>query len=165
MHRMEIFKGRDLKALSRQEMIKHFGKAGRYFYHVGRGVDERPVIPTREPKSIGAERTYETDLYEISAVKEKLNEIIDIVWKRCEKQQLIGRTVTLKLRFADFTTITRSNTQNNVFNKEEARKTLMDLLPAEEIRVNGVRLLGVTISHFPSDDHRYPNQLRIEFEG
>ena len=71
MHKMSIFKGRDLKLLSRQEMIKHFGKAGRYFFDVVRGKDERPVVSFRERKSIGAERTYEADLYEMDVVKKK----------------------------------------------------------------------------------------------
>jgi DNA polymerase-4 len=164
MHRMNIFKGRELKMLSRQEMIRHFGKAGGYFYDAVRGVDHRPVVSLRERKSIGAERTFETDLYESDAVKEKLSAIIDIVWGRCEKQMMFGKTVTLKLRFADFTTITRSNTQNEAFTREEAAITLERLLPMEEIKERGVRLLGATMSHFPSDQKGYVNQLRIDFD-
>jgi DNA polymerase-4 len=165
MHKLNIFKGRELKRLSRPEMIKHFGKAGGYFYDAVRGIDKRPVVPFRERKSIGAERTYETDLYALEKVKEKLGEIIEIVWERCEKQEMFGKTITLKLRFADFNTITRSKTQHQAFTKEEAIETLMSLLPAEEIKAGGVRLLGATMSHFPSEGHRYPNQLRIEFDG
>jgi DNA polymerase-4 len=150
--------------LSRQEMIRHFGKAGGYFYDAVRGVDHRPVVSLRERKSIGAERTFETDLYESDAVKEKLSAIIDIVWGRCEKQMMFGKTVTLKLRFADFTTITRSNTQNEALTREEAAITLERLLPMEEIKERGVRLLGATMSHFPSDQKGYVNQLRIDFD-
>jgi DNA polymerase-4 len=77
---------------------------------------------------------------------------------------MFGKTVTLKLRFADFTTITRSNTQNEAFTREEAAITLERLLPMEEIKERGVRLLGATMSHFPSDQKGYVNQLRIDFD-
>ena len=87
MHKMNIFKGSDLKLLPLQDLVKHFGKAGTYFYNVVRGIDERPVVSFRERKSIGAERTFETDLIELEEVKEKLAEIIDIIWRRCEAKQ------------------------------------------------------------------------------
>ncbi len=119
MHRMDIFKGGDLKLLPLQDMVKNFGKAGNYFYNVVRGIDERPVVSHRERKSIGAERTFETDLTDLVEVKEKLDAIIDIMWKRCEAKEKKGKTVTLKLRFADFSTITRSNTSNKGFKKSE----------------------------------------------
>jgi len=163
MHNMNIFKGRDLKQLPRQDMMRHFGKAGNYFYDVLRGIDERPVVSYRERKSIGAERTYETDLYDIDLVKEKLAEIIDIMWKRCEVKKKIGKTITLKLRFADFSTITRSNTHNQVFTKNEVDETLMKLLPKEEVKEKGIRLLGVTMSNFPSEKEYLPYQLKIDF--
>ncbi len=163
MHKMNIFKGRDLKLHPREDLIKHFGKAGSYFYDVVRGIDERPVVSSRERKSIGAERTYETDLYDIDEVIEKLSEVINIMWERCEAKKKMGRTLSLKLRFADFTTISRSSTQNHLFTKEEAVTCMMDLLPTEEIKENGVRLLGATMSHFPSENRKDTTQLRIEF--
>ena len=129
MHGMNIHKGRDLKSYPREELIRHFGKAGNYFYDVVRGIDDRPVTPHRERKSIGAERTYESDLYEIEEVKEKLAEVLDIMWKRCQAKDRTGRTLTLKLRFSDFSTITRSNTQNQGFSCEEMLACMMDLLP------------------------------------
>ncbi len=115
MHGMNIHKGRDLKSYPREDLIQYFGKAGNYFYDVVRGKDDRPVTPHRERKSIGAERTYETDLYDLDQLKERLTEVLDIMWKRCEAKNRKGRTLTLKLRFSDFSTITRSNTQNQGF--------------------------------------------------
>lgn len=164
MHKMSIFKGRDLKLLTRQELIQHFGKAGIYFYDVVRGIDERSVVSFRERKSIGAERTYETDIFDIDEIKEKLTEVIDIMWKRCEAKQMIGKSITMKLRFADFTTITRSNTHNQAFTKEEIKITLIDLLPNEEIKERGVRLLGATMSHFKSENKQDQKQLKIDFD-
>lgn len=163
LHRMNIFKGGDLKLLSKYEMISYFGKAGTYFYDVVRGIDERPVVPFRERKSIGAERTYETDLYDMSTVKEKLVEVIEIMWKRCEAKNMFGKTLTLKLRFADFSTITRSHTQNQPFTKQEISASMFDLLPAEEIKEGGIRLLGATMSNFQFEDQADSLQLKIKF--
>ncbi len=164
MHKMKIFNGRDLKKISRQELLKSFGKAGGYFFDVVRGIDERPVVSSRERKSIGAERTYETDIFDIDEVKEKLEEVISIMWKRCEAKEMIGKSITLKLRFADFTTITRSSTQNQKYTKEKIQTCLLGLLPIDEINKRGVRLLGATMSHFKTESFRYPNQLEIDFE-
>ena len=163
MHRMDIFKGGDLKLLPLQDMVKNFGKAGNYFYNVVRGIDERPVVSHRERKSIGAERTFETDLTDLAEVKEKLDAIIDIMWKRCEAKEKKGKTVTLKLRFADFSTITRSNTSNKGFKKSEVTMVVTNLLPAKDIQEQGIRLLGVTMSNFLDENQAIENQLKIDF--
>ncbi|MCK5691466.1 MAG: DNA polymerase IV, partial [Bacteroidales bacterium] len=152
MHKMNIFKGSDLKLLPRHDVVKHFGKAGSYFYNAVRGIDERPVVSHRERKSIGAERTFETDLIDMEVVEEKLAAIIDIMWKRCEAKQKTGKTVTLKLRFADFSTITRSNTSNKGFTRNEIDALLMSLLPIKDIPEQGIRLLGVTMSNFQDEN-------------
>jgi DNA polymerase-4 len=163
MHKMNIFKGSDLKLLPLQDLVKHFGKAGTYFYNVVRGIDERPVVSHRERKSIGAERTFETDLIDMEVVEEKLAAIIDIMWKRCEAKQKTGKTLTLKLRFADFNTITRSNTSSKGFTKSDIDAVVMKLLPTKDIQEQGIRLLGVTMSNFKDENHPYAKQLKIDF--
>lgn len=117
-----------------------------------RGIDERPVVSFRERKSIGAERTYETDHYNIEVVKEKLVEVIDIMWNRCELKNKTGKTITRKLRFANFSTITRSYTNKNYFTKGGIISILISLLPNDEISEQGVRLLGATMSHFQDEN-------------
>ncbi len=163
MHSLNIFKGSDLKLLSRHDVVKHFGKAGSYFYNAVRGIDERPVVSHRERKSIGAERTFETDLIDPEDVKEKLTDIIDIMWKRYEAKQKTGKTVTLKLRFADFSTITRSNTSGKGFKKADIYEVVTGLLPLNDIQEQGIRLLGVTISNFQDENQKYAKQLKIDF--
>jgi len=163
MHRMKIYKGRDLKSFPREDLIRHFGKAGNYFYDVVRGIDDRPVVSFRERKSIGAERTYESDLYDLAQVKEKLAEVLEIMWKRCEAKDKTGKTLTLKLRFSDFTTITRSSTQNQVFSYEKMKTCIINLLPEEEVKKRGVRLLGATMSNFQIEDQKSSEQMKIEF--
>lgn len=164
MHKMKIFKGRDLKMLTQHELFMYFEKAGSYFYNVVRGVDNRPVVSFRERKSIGAERTYETDIYDINAVRGKFADVIDIMWWRCESKKKFGKTLTLKLRYADFTTITRRSTNNKRFTKDEAILTLLSLLPADEIKKRGVRLLGCTMSHFNDEMRNYSGQLEFDFD-
>jgi len=163
MHRMNIFKGRDLKLLPLQDLVKHFGKAGSYFYNAVRGRDERPVVSHRERKSLGAERTFESDLTNPEEILEKLAAIIDIMWKRCEAKQKTGKTVTLKLRFADFNTITRSNTSHKGFTKNDINAVAIRLLPIKDIQEQGIRLLGVTMSNFQDENQSCTKQLKIDF--
>lgn len=163
MHRMQIHKGRDLKSYPRNDLIRYFGKAGNYFYEVVRGIDDRPVLAHREPKSIGAERTYETDLYDMNLVKEKLAEVTDIMWTRYEARNKKAKTLTLKLRFADFTTITRSRTHDQLSSREEVKTILVDLLPQQEIEKRGVRLLGSTLSNFEIEDQKSSGQMTLDF--
>jgi DNA polymerase IV len=163
MHRLNIFYGRDLKAFPRDQLIRHFGKAGNYFYEVVRGIDERPVVPFRESKSIGAERTYDTDLFDIKTVEERLTEVMDIMWRHCQEKNKTGKTLTLKLRFSDFSTITRSRSQNAPYTYQEMKPVLMDLLPVQRISEMGVRLLGVTMSNFRVEDRKPTRQIEIDF--
>jgi len=163
MHRLNIFFGRDLKSFPRDQLIRHFGKAGNYFYEVVRGIDERPVVPFRESKSIGAERTYDTDLFKMEQVEERLAEVMDIMWKRCEEKKKSGKTLTLKLRFSDFTTITRSRTQKDPYAYREMKPVLKELLPVPHIRELGVRLLGVTMSNFRVENRQQTPQIEIDF--
>lgn len=163
MHRLNIFRGRDLKAFPRDQLIRWFGKAGNYFYEVVRGIDERPVVSCRESKSIGAERTYDADLFEMQRVEARLTEVMDIMWNRCEAKKKCGKTLTLKLRFSDFTTITRSRTRNEPYTYQEMKPVLKDLLPVPRIRKLGVRLLGVTMSNFPAEERKPARQIEIDF--
>lgn len=170
MHAMGIHTGSDLKLVPIEELIRVFGKAGRYFYEVVRGIDDRPVRSFRKRKSIGAERTYEENLNDIEEVKQKLLDVVDLMWERCEAKEKRGRTVTLKVRFGDFRTVTRSSTHDDVFTKEEVIEFAYRLLPYEEIKTGGVRLLGITLSNFPDDmllaeeeEIKYPYQLKIDF--
>ena len=160
---MGIHKGLDLKSLPLEKLIRHYGKAGKYFYNVVRGIDERPVVPFREPKSIGAERTYEADIYDINQAREQLVEVFEIMWTRSESKNKHARTLTLKLRFSDFTTITRRITSQKILNREETKEALLSLLPLEEIKRRGVRLLGATLSNFNEEVRRSSKQMKINF--
>jgi len=162
MRKLNIYTCRDLRARDEYELIRQFGKAGRWFFQIARGIDDRPVNPNRIRKSIGAEVTFETDLDYMETISAALKEIAGEVWDRAYASGKSGRTVTLKLRYPDFTTRMRSKTTAlDVGSKEELFGIVSDLLQAEA--VEKVRLLGVTLSNFTEKRDKYPRQLTLEF--
>src|SRR5262249_7011186 len=110
MTRLGIETGLDLRAQTQAFLQQHFGKMGAYYYWAARGVDERPVGADRLRKSVGAESTFAADLFTYDAARDALREIVDKVWGYCEGSHIRGRTVTLKVKFANFRQITRSRT-------------------------------------------------------
>src|ERR1700746_822378 len=108
MNQLGIFTGLDMRKQTLEFMNANFGKTGAYYYWISRGVDERPVRANRIRKSVGAENTFSTDLSEFDAMAAELEPLIDKVWRHCESAGTRGRTVTLKVKFADFEIITRS---------------------------------------------------------
>jgi DNA polymerase-4 len=152
MKRLGIETGADLRARSRAFLNEHFGKAGDYFYGVARGIDDRPVRADRIRKSIGAERTFFDDLVEFDALKQALEPILDKLWRHCEGAEIHARTVTLKVKFADFQLITRSRSltgavQERADLEQISLQLLEPLLPTPK----GIRLLGVSLSNLSPD--------------
>lgn len=141
--------GADLKKLTESELVNLFGKSGRFFYKIVRGKDDRPVEPNQETKSIGAEDTFAQDLTEIAEMHLEVQKLGTVVFNRMKSRDLSGRTVTLKVKFADFKQITRSKsfTDGLVFEQQlnEAAKILLSGIDFNE---KGVRLLGVSVSNF-----------------
>ncbi len=165
MKRLGIETGADLRGHGVEFLRQHFGKAGPYYFAIARGVDDRPVRPDRERKSIGAERTFLADLRRLEEAEAVVPEIIDKVFRACEKMRLFGRTVTLKVKYADFRQITRGHTEPTPIAtradfERRAHALLAPVFPAEK----GVRLLGLTISGFdaPAEDEA---QLSLELDG
>ena len=149
MQRLGIETGADLAARSLEFLQQHFRSSGAYYYRAARGIDDRPVRAHRIRKSLGAERTYFEDLHAREDMAGKLGEIADVVWERAAASQSFGRTVTLKLRYADFTTPTRARSlPEPVASRDQLLAIgceLLDLLVPDE---RGVRLLGLTMSGF-----------------
>lgn len=163
LNKQGIYTGADLKKLDQAALIRQFGKSGAYYYQIVRGIDNRPVEASRERKSLGAENTFLTDYTEMDDLLEQLQRVEDEVWRRMQKSQTYGRTLTLKIKFADFEQITRSRTRFELFNTQEAIHRLgVELLQNEAPFPKGVRLLGLTVSNFPHEESG-PVQLTIEF--
>jgi DNA polymerase-4 len=110
MERLGIQTGADLRAKPLEFLQQHFGKSGSGYYRISRGIDERPVQPNRERKSISAEDTLSSDIFDFEAALAEVTPLVEKVWRHCEAKQLYGRTVTLKVKYADFQLITRSRT-------------------------------------------------------
>ena len=147
MKRFGIEIGLDRRAQTLAFLQQHFGKAGPYYYWVARGVDERPVRADRVRKSIGVENTFGEDLFTYEAARDALREIIDKVWGYCERSGIRGRTVTLKVKFANFQQITRSRTgQIQIGTRNELEQLGNALLEPLFPVAKGVRLLGVSLS-------------------
>ncbi|MEN6454748.1 MAG: DNA polymerase IV [Prolixibacteraceae bacterium] len=158
-----IYYGSDLKKLNQQELIRQFGKSGSYYYQICRGIDNRPVVPSRERKSLGAENTFDKDYYLLQDLTEQMYPIEAELWRRLQRSQAFGRTLTLKIKFADFEQITRSRTMPGLIDAESVLHSVaVQLLKAEEPFIKGVRLLGLTVSHFP-EEKKGPVQLTLDF--
>lgn len=147
MERLGIATGADLRACALDFLQRHFGSQAAYLHGAARGEDHRPVRPDRPMKSIGAERTLERDVTETADLLAVLDRVTDAAWQRIERRNALGRTVTLKLRFADFRTITRARSSPAGF---ASRDSLLEagraLLLAQTPVPLGVRLVGLTLS-------------------
>lgn len=170
MNAMGVHTGADLKKLSEQELIRHFGKAGSFYYKIVRGIDDREVEPFRETKSVGAEDTFPYDLTQLDEMNAELDRIIRIVCHRLHEHNLKGRTVTLKVKYSDFKQITRNQSFPFFIDDfETIFDTAKKLLIASGIENVKIRLLGVTLSNFTEHSFQEkeligPEQLRIPFE-
>ena len=162
LNQLGILTGGDLREKSLEFLQERFGKAGNYFYWIARAIDHRPVRANRIRKSVGAESTFARDLTEPTNLAAELRPILDKVWRYCEQTGVRGRTVTLKVRYADFRQITRSRSrvscvENQAMLEQIVHDLLYSLLPLR----TGVRLLGVTLSTLTSDVEPGHTQLTL----
>ncbi|MBW6535463.1 MAG: DNA polymerase IV [Mariniphaga sp.] len=163
LNKMGIWFGCDLKQIDRFELARLFGKSGNYYYDICRGIDQRPVEPSRERKSVGAEQTFSNDLFQENELQTELFKIADILWERYEKTKATAKTLTLKYKYADFEQHTRSKTNPGwISTKNELETEAKGLLHSENF-TKGIRLLGLTLSNFQHEEGNEPVQLTIEF--
>jgi DNA polymerase-4 len=160
---MGLHHGRDLRKYSRHELIALFGKSGKYYYNICRGIDERPVKPNRIRKSVGAERTFSSDLAELNDQLDALKKIAEEVASRMQKGKHRGRTITVKLRYSDFTTHTRSRSLEDYTAKtSQIFEVAQDLL-RNHPREQALRLLGISISNLDTEKPENHGQLTLDF--
>jgi DNA polymerase IV len=163
MNRLGIHTGLDLKAQTLAFLQRHFGKSGAFYHAIARGIDERPVRPDRIRKSVGAENTFSEDLLELHAMRAALQPILDKVWRHCEGAGLCGRTVVLKVKFADFRQVTRSRSlEAPVASRSALERTSLELLSSLMPAPKPVRLLGVTLASLSADTAGEDGQLTLE---
>jgi len=153
MKRLGIETGADLAAKDIDFLRSNFGSFADYLYRAARGIDLRPVSAHRERKSVGGERTFSEDISSGAALRETLADIVDIVWERIENAKAEGRTITLKMKFTDFQTITRSKSlPHNVADKAEFAKIGSELLEETLPLPLPIRLMGLTLSNLDNKD-------------
>ena len=147
MYQLGIYTGKDLKEKKEEFLSKHFGKGGKYYYQVVRGVHNSPVKPQRIPKSMGVERTFEKNLSSELFLVEKLKNIAENLEMRLLKNKLAGRTITLKIKYSDFKQQTRSKTGNLYLSNKDLILEQVKVLLYQEKLSNSVRLIGISISN------------------
>ena len=148
MNQLGIFTGADLRLQPVELLQQQFGKAGRYYHAIARAEDHRPVVADRQRKSVGSETTFAQDLTEFADLLDGLRPAIEDVWEYCQRTGILGRTVTLKVKFSDFQQITRSRSSTGPVGSAPVlericRELVEGLFPLPK----GVRLLGVTLSN------------------
>ena len=163
MNSLGLYTGLDMRNQSLEFMQANFGKAGNYYYWISRGVDNREVRADRIRKSVGAENTFFSDLAEFEAMVSELQPLIEKVWRHCEDKGTRGRTVTLKVKFADFELISRSRTvAGTIESNSDLANVAAELLKALFPMKKAVRLLGVSVSGFVEEEADAPAQIALE---
>jgi DNA polymerase-4 len=154
MKRMGFHTGADLKKQTEEELLRDFGKVGRFYYHIVRGIDNREVQPHRKTKSLGAEDTFSFDLATIEEMQTQLDKIALLVFERLQKSKLAGRTITLKIKYSDFKQITRNRSFTTPVSDLDTiiMETARQLLEATDLTGKKIRLLGISLSNFDTPE-------------
>ena len=155
MHRMGIFNGLQLRQCTLGHLTEVFGKAGRIYYDFSRGIDDRPVEPVRVRKSVGCEHTFLDDINRKAAVVIELYHIVVELVERLEKSKFSGCTLTLKVKFFDFTQITRSITRTAPFKgKADILPFAKRLMSQVDYSAKAIKLIGLSVSNPPDEVRR-----------
>ena len=166
MYRLGIFKGFDLKQKSEEFLTEHFGKSGSFYFKVVRGIHLSEVKPDRIRKSLGAERTFDENISSEIFMLERLENIAEEIERRLNKSKVAGKTVTLKIKYSDFTQHTRSKTIPYFISSKELILDISKVLLYQEKMKESVRLLGITLSNLNTERKEKKEivvQLKFDF--
>jgi DNA polymerase-4 len=154
MYQLGIFTGLELKGKSLEFLSTHFGKSGAFYYHVVRGIHNSEVKPDRITKSVAAEHTFDTNLSSEIFMLEQLEKIATSLERRLKKQNIAGKTVTLKIKYSDFSQQTRSKTVPYfIADKGLILENVKELLYQERMK-DSVRLLGISLSNLNTEQKK-----------
>ncbi|MCI2229482.1 DNA polymerase IV [Polaribacter sp. MSW13] len=163
MYNLGIFVGNDLKKKSLEELVQLFGKSGVHYYNIVRGIHNSKVKPDRIRKSIAAERTFDENISSEIFMLERLEKIADELERRMKKSDTKGKTITLKIKYSDFTQQTRSKTTTNFMQtKREFFPVVKKLLFQEKLQ-NSVRLLGLSFANLNTET-KEPFWVQLQFD-
>ncbi|MFT7414827.1 MAG: DNA polymerase-4 [Methylophagaceae bacterium] len=166
MKKIGIKIGKDLRQKSLKELVDIFGKSGQYYFNIARAIDERPVLSQRERKSLGKEITFAQDVVSLEELTSKLNALAQQVFNSLAEQNLQARTLTVKVKYANFQQITRAHTVEHVVDMESLKQLIPLLLTRTEVGHKAVRLVGLSLSGFndPSAEITQP-ELDLELSN
>jgi DNA polymerase-4 len=148
MKKIGIVTGKDLRQKSLTELVDNFGKSGQYYFNIARAIDERPVRSERERKSLGKETTFVQDVVSIAELISKLDALAEQVLNSLAKQNMHARTLTLKIKYANFQQITRAYTVEHRLDLASLKHLIPLLLTRTEAGQKPVRLIGLSLSGF-----------------
>ncbi len=146
MQKLGINTGADLRLRSLVELVERFGKAGQYYYNIARAIDERPVRSKRVRKSLGKETTFLEDISSIDQLIEILNGLAEKVLSQLSEQKLQAKTLTLKVKYANFQQVTRAQSVETVLDMNAIKQWLPQLLQRTDAGKQAVRLVGLSLS-------------------
>ncbi len=164
MYQFGIYSGKDLKTRSLDFLEQHFGKSGTHYFYIVRGIHNSPVKPNRISKSVGAERTFNENLSSEVFMEDRLESIAKELERRLRKHKIAGKTVTLKIKYSDFSQQTRSKTLPYfISDKALLLETAKELLYQEKLK-ESVRLLGISLNNLNTEVKKtVVVQLKFEF--
>lgn len=151
MKKLGIHNGYDLRQWSKDQLSKKFGKTGNYYYNISRAIDHRPVKSKRIRKSLGKETTFANDITSIDELLDKLESLSEKVIESIDKQKLKARTLTVKVKYANFKQVTRAHTSDEILNLDSIKQSLPLLLAKTDAGKLPVRLVGLSLSGFDKD--------------
>lgn len=164
MYHLGIFTGLDLKSKSQEFLIEQFGKSGGDYFNIVRGIHNSEVQPNRTIKSVGTEQTFEDNLSSEVLLEIKLEYIAEELYWRLKRQNVSGKTITLKIKYSDFIQQTRSTTlAYYVSDKDIILDIAKSLLYQEKLK-DSVRLIGITISNLNIHEKKKPQVVQLQFE-
>lgn len=146
MQKLGIQTGADLRQKTLVELVERFGKSGQYYYNIARAIDERPVRSTRVRKSLGKETTFAEDILSIQLLTETLNELAGQVLTKLSEQELQAKTITLKVKYANFQQVTRAQSVDTVLEMNALKQWIPQLLKRTKAGEQAIRLVGLSLS-------------------
>lgn len=162
MKSFDIHTGGDLKKKNLVQLQKIVGNAAEYYYDIARGIDHRPVSNHRIRKSLGSETTFQNDISDINEMLQQLFTLLDQVLESLLQRDLLAYTLTLKIKYSDFTQVTRSHTDDNIISiREKAVALIPALLDKTEAKTKSVRLLGISFSNLLNNKDYTNSQLPL----
>lgn len=166
MESLGIKTGADLKKWGEVDLVKQFGKSGHHYYRIARGIDNRTVNPGRIRKSIGKERTFSEDISDLEWIGDFLDQLSEKISQSMQNLDAAGKTITLKVRYKNFETVTRSITLGHYTNSaDELSSMAKKLLNETEAGIREVRLLGISVSSLNlTEGGTFGEQLEIPFK-